>query len=294
MNAYQKPMHPWPGLAAYARTVHLAKSGLALHVYDTAGVAPPLLLIHGLADEADTWRHVLPPLSAQYRVIAPDLPGFGRSDKPKRAYTLPFYQDAMLELLDTLAIPRATVAGHSMGAMIAHSLALAHPERVERLVLISASLVAGAQRLDLGTMLSLVPGLGEWLYNRLRKDPQAAYRSLEPYYGRLAGLAQEDRDFLFQRVNERVWNDGQRRAFLSTLRNLARWLPAQQRHLPARLAAFTVPTTVLWGEADRINIVENGRAVLRLQPAARLIITPGAGHDIQQDNPQAVVEAIRG
>ena len=71
MNDYQKPMQSWPGLAAYARTVRLAKSGLTLHVYDTSGDAPPLLLIHGLADEADTWRHVVTPLSAHYRVVAP-------------------------------------------------------------------------------------------------------------------------------------------------------------------------------------------------------------------------------
>ncbi len=94
-------------------------------------------------------------------------------------------------------------------------------------------------------------------------------------------------------MNERVWSDGQRRAFLSTLRNLARWLPGQQGDLPARLANFATPTVVLWGEADRINPPQNGRALLRLQPAARLITVPGAGHNIQQDNPQAVIEAIR-
>jgi pimeloyl-ACP methyl ester carboxylesterase len=294
MNDYQGPMQPWPGLAAYARTVHLARSGLTLHVYDTAGDAPPLLLIHGLADEADTWRHVLAPLSAQYRVIAPDLPGFGRSDTPARAYTLPFYQGIMLELLDALAIQRATLAGHSLGAMIAQAIALDCPQRVDRLILIGGSLVAGTQKLELGMVLSLVPGLGEWLYNRLRKNPQAAYGSLEPYYGRLSALPQADRDFLFQRVNERVWSDGQRGAFLSTLRNLVRWLPGQQGNLPVRLANFTTPTVVLWGEADHINPPQNGRALLRLQPAARLVIVPGAGHNIQQDNPQAVIEAIRG
>jgi pimeloyl-ACP methyl ester carboxylesterase len=258
----------------------------------------PLLLIHGLADEADTWRHLIPALSAEHRILAPDLPGFGRSDKPKRAYTATFYQKTLIELLDVLQIERATLVGHSLGAIIAQSIALAHPERVERLVLIGGSLVAaprrsGGTKLDLGTLLFLIPGLGEWLYTRLRKDPQAAYETLRPYYGDLDQLTEADRTFLFQRVNERVWSDGQRRAFFSTFRCLARWLPAQQKSLPAQLAKCKVPTTAVWGELDRMNVVESGRRLVELQPAARLVVVPGAGHNVHQENPGAVLRAIR-
>ena len=135
--------------------------------------------------------------------------------------------------------------------------------------------------------------MGEWLYNRLRKDPQAAYETLRPYYGDLDRLPEADRDFLFQRVNERVWSDGQRRAFFSTFRGLARWLPAQQRTLPARLAASEVPTTAIWGELDRMNSVESGRRLVELQPTARLVVVPGAGHNVHQENPDAVLGAIQ-
>ena len=293
MNIYQRPMLPWPGLEAYTRSVRLATSGLTIHTYDTGeGAAPALLLVHGLGDEADTWRYLIRPLSTQSRVIALDLPGFGRSDKPDRAYTVPFFQDTLLELLDTLSIQRATLIGHSLGALIAHTVALDYPERVERLILIGGSLVAGAQKLEMSTVLFLMPMLGEWQYNNLRKDPAAAYRTLDAYYSRLDRLPEADRTFLFQRVNERVWSDGQRRAFLSTLRNLVRWLPGQQRALPSRLASFAVPTLVIWGEADRIQTVDNGRALLKMQPSARLVVVPGAGHNVQQENPQAVLEAI--
>ena len=103
------------------------------------------MLLHGLGDEADTWRHVFPLLSAGCRAIAPDLPGFGRSGKPACKSTIPFFADTMLELLDLLSIRRAILVGHSMGAVIAHTIALEHPERVERLVLISGSLVSGAE-----------------------------------------------------------------------------------------------------------------------------------------------------
>ena len=294
MNLYSRPMSPWPELERYARTVRLVKNGLTLYTYDAgAGTATPMLLIHGLGDEADTWRHIITPLSADRRVVALDLPGFGRSDKPERPYTIPFFQHVVIELLDTLAVQRAILMGHSLGAVIAHSTALDHPERVERLILVDGALVARSQKIDLATLLFLLPGLGEWLYTRLRRDPQAAYQTLAPYYGRLDELPQVDRDFLFQRVNERVWSDGQRRAFFSTFRNLARWLPGQQRDLASRLSALGVPTLVMWGEADRINPVENGRALIEYQRSAQLVVVPDAGHNVHQESAEAVLKAIR-
>ncbi len=292
-NVYHGPMQPWPELEPYARTLHLSETGLTLYLYDVgAKDGSATLLIHGLGDEADTWRHLLPPLSAQRRVIALDLPGFGRSDKPDRSYSVPFFQAALLDLLDTLGIEQAILIGHSLGAVIAHSLALGSPTRVDRLVLIGGSLVARSQKVDLVTMMFLIPGLGEWLYTRLRKDPEAAYRTLEPYYSNLDDFPEADREFLFQRVNERVWSDGQRRAFLSAFRQLARWIPRQQRGLPSRLASLDVPTLVVWGGADRINGVENGRALVDLQPSARLIVVPGGGHNLHQQEPEVVLQAI--
>jgi pimeloyl-ACP methyl ester carboxylesterase len=290
MNPNARPFQPWPGLEPYASKVHLPKSNFDLFCY-LAGDrnAPPLLLIHGLGDEADTWRHLIPSLASRWRVVAPDLPGFGRSSQPERAYTLEFFQAALLELLDALHIEKATLVGHSLGAAIAHALALEHPGRVERLVLISGSLVAKVQKVDLATMLFIVPGLGEWMYNRLRKNPQEAYRSLDIYYADLPGLPAADREFLFQRVNQRVWSDGQRRAFLSTLRSLARTLPGLQRSLPERLSGSHTPLTCIWGAADRVSSVENGQALATLAPHTRLVIIPQAGHNLHQENPQAVL-----
>ena len=289
-------MESWPSIEPFARTVRLPKSGLSLFYYDTGQIldpAPdPILLIHGLGDEADTWRHLIPRLSGDRRVVAPDLPGFGRSDKPDRPYTLPFFQEVLIELLDVLKIHHVVLAGHSLGAVIAHSLALQAGTRVDRLILIGGSLVARSQKLNLATLLFLIPGLGEWMYNRLRRDPEAAYKTLEPYYHRLDLLPEADRRFLFQRVNERVWDDGQRRAFLSALRSLARWLPGKQRELAAQLAVLDLPTLAIWGQFDRINPPVNGEALIEVQPGARLVLIPGAGHNVQQENPGAVFKAI--
>jgi pimeloyl-ACP methyl ester carboxylesterase len=286
-------MQPFPGLERWSRQVQLPASKLNLHLFDSGGDAKtPVLLLHGLGDEADTWRNILPFITADHRAIAPDLPGFGRSAKGKRKYSIPFFIDAMLELLNHLSISRAILVGHSTGAVIAQAIALEHPERVERLILIGGSLIAKENRINPALLLFLTPGIGEWLYTRLRKNPQAAYDTLQPYYHRLDDLPQTERDFLYQRVNERVWSDGQRRGFLSTLRNLAVWLPSQQKNLPTRLKHWDIPTQVIWGENDSISSVENARALIELLPSARLVIVPEAGHNIHQEKAEIVVEAI--
>lgn len=288
-------MQPLPALSPFVRRVALTQHKLTLFLYDTRPddhTSIPLLLVHGLGDEADTWRHMLPTLAAQRRVLAVDLPGFGRSDKPDASYAVPWYAAVLCDLLDTLQIERVALAGHSLGAITCQWLALEQPARVEQLTLLAGGLVAAPRKPDLNTLLLLTPGIGEWLYTRLRKNPQAAYASLRPFYANLDALPQSERDFLFQRVNERVWNDDQRRAFFCILRGLARWLPAQQKSLASRLTRFMTPTSALWGEKDHVASVENGRLLATLQPTARLTVLPGAGHNLQQEQPEAVAKAL--
>ena len=290
---FQQPMQPWADLARFAGIVRLPQNGLNIFCYDSGNPHKPvLLLVHGLGDDADTWRHILPSLAETHRVLAPDLPGFGRSDKPQRKYSIPFYDRVLLELLDVLQVGQVNMIGHSMGAMIAQFSALNQPERVKRLLLLAGGLAASATRLDWRTLLFLVPYLGEWQYNGLRRDPQSAFQSLQPYYRSLKSLPQPDQDFLFLRVNQRVWSDGQRDAFLSTLRSLAGWLPGQQKLLPGQLAGFNKPTLILWGEADQVNPVGNARALALLQPQARLVILPQAGHNLHQEDPRPVLGEI--
>jgi pimeloyl-ACP methyl ester carboxylesterase len=288
-------MQPYPGLEPFARTVTLP-GGLDLFLFDTGGdpARPVVVLLHGLGDEADTWRQVIPALRADYRVLAPDLPGFGRSGLPNRPLTVPFFAETILALLSELQIEQVVLSGHSTGAIIAHHLALTHPERVKRLVLIGGSLLAGKTRLNAGLLLFLIPGLGERTYTGLRRDPQAAYRSLEGYYHRLADLPAAERDFLFQRVNQRVWSDQQRKGFFSTFRNLARWLPAQQKGLPEQLRGWEIPTRLVWGEHDGIVPASSAAALQALIPNAELTLVTGAGHNVQQEQPEAVIAAIAG
>jgi pimeloyl-ACP methyl ester carboxylesterase len=294
MNTYRNPMQPWPGLEPYVQAFHLSRSRLKLFAYDTANhpAEPLILLLHGLGDEADTWRHLIAPLAAYGRVVAPDLPGFGRSDKPLRSYSIAFLCDAIQELLEQIQAAQVFLAGHSMGAVLAQTLALEQPARLKGLVLVDGTLLNRGLRLNPQLLFMLAPGLGEWWYTRLRKDPRAAYETLRPYYHCLENLPEVERRLLYQRVNQRVWDDAQRAAYLSTLRNLAPFVSRQQKELPERLARLAVPTLVIWGEDDRIVSLASGTALAQIQTSARLVTLPQTGHQPQQECPQALIQAI--
>jgi pimeloyl-ACP methyl ester carboxylesterase len=285
-------------LAPFARAVRLA-GGLRLHVYQAGDpAAPPLLLVHGLGDEADTWRHVIAPLAARYRVIAPDLPGFGRSDRPYTAYTLAFFARTLAGLLDALRIPRATLVGSSLGAAAVQRLALARPALARRLVLVGGALPVGAgpgarpQRPPAQLLLFLAPGLGELLYTRLRTSQEAAFETLRPYYHDLDALPEADRAFLRERVWARVWSDGQRRAYLSALRWLAVEATFRARELRTRLARLTTPTLLVRGESDHVTGHEPAADMAALLPDARLVTLPRAGHLPHQELPEAFVALL--
>ena len=292
MNEFLRPMQPWPGLEKFGRRVALPRNGLGLFVYEAGDTtAPPMMLIHGLGDEADTWRHVIGPLADRQRILALDLPGFGRSDKPSRDYAIEFLCGAILETMDVLSIPAATLMGNSLGAMLAQAIALRHPERVDRLILVDGALVAREKPNEIMGMMAQ-PGVGEMMYNSLRGEPQTAYETLRPFYGHLDDLPEADRAFLYQRVNERVWSDGQRDAYLSILRQLLRYLPEKQAEFEAGLARCATLTQVVWGELDMVNPVENARALVSIQPSARLTVIPGAGHLPHQEKPEKFLRLI--
>ena len=293
MNAFQEPMCCWSSLAPYAKKITLKQVNVQLHVYDAGPEdAPALLLVHGLGDESDSWRHIIHPLAEHQRVIALDLPGFGRSE-PLARYFIVTYIRVLLDLLDTLSISSAVFIGSSLGGILSHSMAIMHPDRVNELVLLDGHLGIGKQKIDLGTLLFMVPGIGEWRYNRYRKDAQMAYNSLIPFYANLLNLPEADREFLFQRVNKRVWSDTQRQAYLGILRNTASWLTKQQSALLNKMKSLAIPTLIIYGEQDQIIPVGNANMLTELQPSARLIVLPGVGHLPQQEAPDKLLSVIK-
>src|SRR5882757_1543722 len=105
--------------------------------FRVAGSGPAILLIHGIGDNSTTWSTVQSKLAQRFTVIAPDLLGHGKSDKPRADYSVAAYANGMRDLLSVLDIDKVTVVGHSLGGGVAMQFAYQFPERTERMVLVA-------------------------------------------------------------------------------------------------------------------------------------------------------------
>jgi pimeloyl-ACP methyl ester carboxylesterase len=114
--------------------------GASVHYVDLGGgEGPPLVLIHGLAGRWQNWLENIPRLAQHRRVVALDLPGFGRSAMPVQPTSISLYADTVDALCDALELGHVAVVGNSMGGFTGAELAIRHPARVERLVLVDAA-----------------------------------------------------------------------------------------------------------------------------------------------------------
>ena len=277
-------MMPWPSLAPMGRSVALGESG-RIFVFDTDGTAvrgPVICLVHGLGDEADTWRHLVPLLGGR-RVIALDLPGFGRSVAARRV-TLARCAKTVLRLLREVSTGPAVLVGSSVGAVVAELAAFRDPSAVRALVLVDGGLpqVRGTARAMLPMIL---PFSGERIYTAFRADHEAAYASLSPYYANLGSLPETDRLFLQERVIDRVESDAQRRAYFSLLRSLVLGDAAGSGYFRRGLLAWRKPLLLAWGAEDRIIPRATAAMIAALVPQSRTVVIPGAGHLPQQERP---------
>ncbi|MCL4535049.1 MAG: alpha/beta fold hydrolase [Bacteroidetes bacterium] len=238
--------------------------------YWEAGSGPPVLLVHGLGTAAELWQMSIGPLSERFRVLVPDLPGFGLTDKPDGGYTLARGIHFLAEFLAERGASRASVVGNSMGGLLAAGLALEHSQMVERLVLVDT---AGLGR-DLGLVLRLLslPGLGEvmaipmlaalrWALGSLFYDP----RRLPDHLVRTVHghrCARAARHSLLKVTRRGIDLRGQRPEIL----------------LLDRLSGLQVPTLVIWGRQDGLIPLEHAYRARRAIPRCRLHIFEECGH----------------
>lgn len=289
-------MKIWPDLLPFAKTLHIRGEEETIFYYDTGcgGSKPVIVLIHGLGDEADTWRRLIPRLQEEFRVLALDLPGFGRSRAPGRI-NLARHARAVLLLLDEAEVTPArpaVLAGNSMGALIAEDAAFTRPDLVQALVLMDGCMPQAAP-LNRRFLLMALPFLGVRWYRAYRTDHEGAYRSLFPYYEDLAGMGEDDRRFLRERVIARVESPTQERAYFASLRSVIWTFFTGAASFARRFAAFPGKVLILWGDTDRILPPDLARTVRELRPDSVFRIIPASGHLPQQENPADAAGAIR-
>ncbi|GAA3580375.1 MULTISPECIES: alpha/beta fold hydrolase [Marinobacter] len=250
-------------------------AGAVNTAYLEAGDGPPVICLHGAGAGAVTWYPTVGALAQNYRVIAPDIVGYGESDKPDAAYDRPFFSAWLKDFLSALAIPRAHIIGLSQGGAIALQFTLDHPEMVDRLVLVdSAALGARPEILPLAGMIwlnALPSSLANRFFSRyLLVNPS----NRNPDHGRYSVQ-------VLQRAGgKKVFSQGRGAAVAAIPEDALRQIHHQ--------------TLILWGENDRLFAIEHGEAAVRTLPNARLCRLPEAGHLPLMDQPQAFNDAVIG
>ncbi len=258
--------------------------------YLTAGEGPPLILLHGVGDNALDWRWVLPALARNHSVYAPDLPGSGGSAKPQTDYSPASFERFVAGFIDALGVERAAVVGNSLGGLAALRLALSDPGRVTALGLVAAAGLG--RRVSLALRSLSLPGYGKLAVAWGKTRPGAAQRAL----GRTGLL------FARPRRVPREWLAEQYRlarlpgfldAQLATVRAQV-GLRGQREVLADRLPALPTPTLVLWGARDRVlPRSQADEAIASLQKGS-LEVLPDCGHMPHVECPDLFVAALGG
>jgi pimeloyl-ACP methyl ester carboxylesterase len=238
------------------------------------GAGDPLLLIHGWGGGSSHWRLMWPELATRYRCIAPDLPGWGDSEKPKAPYTLEWYADWLAALLESRGASPAYVAGHSMGATIALVLAQRHPGRVRKLALLNP-VVRGSDGLKKRARILSKPGLRRVAYWLTRNRWFLRYLTRN-FTERVGGL--EEADML-------LVGKGTFKSMIRSLNGL------KSVDLTPSLRSMSTPTLVIGSEADR-EIAPEQSVLATGIPGARLEMLKGCGHVSPLERPREAARLL--
>ncbi|HRC43741.1 MAG TPA: alpha/beta hydrolase [Nitrospira sp.] len=251
--------------------------------YLDEGQGHPVILIHGYGGSMWQWEYQQIPLAGQFRVITPDLIGSGLSDKPNLDYRPEELIESIRSLMDALGLPTATLIGNSMGGGVAIGMALTHPDRVSRLVLIDSLPDHVRERLASPLMQrALNTSVPAWL---------ARFGALFVGNRTMEAVLKEiifDHTLVTAAVLDRSNRNRQREDMITPLMSLRESLPLWEQHFAPRLKDIPHSTLILWGEQDRLFPPQVGRDLQATIPQARLIIIPDAGHIPQWEQPQVV------
>ena len=243
--------------------------------YLSAGVGKPVILLHGGDAGAGgiRWYPVIGPLSACFRVIVPDVVGYGESDKPFASYDRSFFSAWLKNYFDALGIRKVSVVGHSVGGAIASQFTMDHPEYVERLVLVNAAgLGKGTQRIPAGIKFRMI-------WQNLFPSRMASSWFLEKYGLFDARILNETMLDVEEYGCEVVRMGGGRRVFWLGRGRVTAPIPLE------RLSQITQPTLLVWGEEDTNFPPAIARLAMQAINNAQLSLIPRAGHNCFYDQP---------
>lgn len=258
----------------------------SVHLYaEEFGKGRPLLLLHGLGASMFTWRHLIPELSRHYRVVALDMKGFGKSDKPfTQAYTPYDHANVVLDFVRKRGLRNFTLIGHSFGGAIGMLVTLrlneTDPGAVRDLILMNAPAYKQpgtafvsfmrAPVIPYAALMLVPPELTTWLSLDKVQAEKMSFEELQgyaaPYYDAAA-----------------------RHALITTARRIE---PSDVDRLTSRYPSVGQRTLVIWCDGDHTVPIETGLKLVKVLPRGRLKILTGCGHVPQDERPEAVLQLI--
>ena len=252
-----------------------------VHV-ERAGSGEAVVLIHGFGGSSWSWRHVVPALAEDHRVVALDLNGFGWTERPSapEAYTLAGQERLVLGVADALGLGRFDLAGHSYGGAISIYLAARHPERVRSLLLVDSAMPS---------------------YSALRRSRSFRNRTLSVLFVRAFALTPARVRFGLEAsyADDSKVTDELVRAYLERLRvegvgDAFHGLTAPNSEPPEQvdLASLEMPTLVVWGAQDELIPARDGRKAAETMPDAGFVELAGCGHSPMEECPEAFLAAV--
>jgi pimeloyl-ACP methyl ester carboxylesterase len=245
--------------------------------------AKPLVFVHGLSGSWPNWLEQLPTFAAKHRVIALDLPGFGHSPMPRETISIAGYAHLLDRLLDQLEIDAAAVIGNSMGGFIGAELAIAFPQRVERLVLVSAAGISTHAPLGSAQAMPLLRRL-----ERILMASTAWAASISDTTMRRARLRDAALGVVVRHPSklpaalaaEQVRGAGKP----GFIQGLAAVIDYEIRD---RLSEIACPTLIVWGDGDRLINVRDADVFAELIPVSRKVVFGDTGHVAMLERPEA-------
>ena len=240
-----------------AESLWATVQGYQVHYYALGPVdGQVVVLVHGLGGRADDWENLAPYLArAGYRVYLPDLPGYGRSERPADfSYSVRDEAAVVAGFFDALGLKEVDLGGWSMGGWIAQLVAAEHPDRVRKLMLFDSAGIYAKPDWDTGLFTPTTPGQLDALDALLMPNPP-----------RVPGFVARD---LIRLSKRHAWVIHRALDSMLTGRDAT----------DALLPRFKMPVLIVWGSLDRITPLSQGETMHRLAPQSELDVIPGCGH----------------
>jgi pimeloyl-ACP methyl ester carboxylesterase len=244
--------------------------------------AKPLVFVHGLSGSWPNWLEQLPTFAAEHRVIALDLPGFGHSPMPRETISIAGYARMLDRLLGQLGVDAAAVIGNSMGGFIGAELAISFPQRVERLVLVSAAGISthahpGSMRAIpvLRRLERILIASGAWTASK----SDTVMRRARLRDAALGVVIRHPAKLPAALAAEQVRGAG-KPGFIQGLETVIDY------EIRERLGKIACPTLIVWGERDRLINVRDADVFAELIPNSRKVVFDDTGHMSMLERPE--------